>query len=107
MAFSKRNVATWVFLFLGFGVLLDLSSVPTGVFASAAGSGSHKCSHGHHDHHHHHHHSSEESSAVESKLPEELAEEEDMKLYGFGFHDHDDHKNEPFGLLQLSGLGNE
>lgn len=27
-----------------------------------------------------------------SKLPDELAEEEDMKLYGFGLpHDHDHH----------------
>jgi hypothetical protein len=39
---------------------------------------------------------------IESKLPEELAEEEDMKLYGFGNHDHDhDHHRG----LELSGLG--
>jgi hypothetical protein len=37
---------------------------------------------------------------IESKLPEELAEEEDMKLYGFGNHDHDHHRG-----LELSGLG--
>jgi hypothetical protein len=29
-----------------------------------------------------------------------LAEEEDMKLYGFGNHDHDHHRG-----LELSGLG--
>lgn len=111
MASYKR----WVFsnllvlLVLAFGICLDLSS---GLGFSES-HGHHHCSHGHnhrdhhHDHHHHHHHTKE--SLLESKLPEELAEEEDMRLYGFGFvdHDHDhDHKHEHFGVSELSGLGN-
>ncbi|KAF3969779.1 hypothetical protein CMV_006460 [Castanea mollissima] len=50
----------------------------------------HNCDHGHHhDHHHHHHHHHEEELLASKMLPEELAEEEDMRLYGFSFeHDH-------------------
>ncbi|KAF4397252.1 hypothetical protein G4B88_009098 [Cannabis sativa] len=69
----------------------------------------HRCSHGH-DHHHGHHHNHHHQSSLESNLlPEELAEEEDMKLYGFGSHAHDhdhDHHHEHFGVLQLTGPGN-
>lgn len=107
MSFSTRKIVVSLFLVLGFGfsVLLDLTSASSGV---------HQCNHGHdhnhHDHHHHHHHHHEKESLVESKLPEELAEEEDMKLYGFGSHvhnhDHDhDHEHEHFGVLQLTGPG--
>ncbi|KAF4397249.1 hypothetical protein G4B88_009095 [Cannabis sativa] len=68
----------------------------------------HRCSHGH-DHHHGHHHNHHHQSSLESNLlPEELAEEEDMKLYGFGSHAHDhdhDHHHEHFGVLQLTGPG--
>ena len=69
----------------------------------------HQHSHGHHHHDHHHdcahghnhlHHHGHDPGVIESKLPEELAEEEDMKLYGFGNHDHDHHRG-----LELSGLG--
>ncbi|KAL7181057.1 hypothetical protein ACSBR1_040006 [Camellia fascicularis] len=51
---------------------------------------------------------------VESKklLPEELAEEEDLKLYGFGshhgqhhHHDHDHDHHHEHGALELSGAG--
>lgn len=51
------------------------------------------CSHSHdHDHDNDHHHVKKKTAAkVEMKLPEELAEEEDMRLCGFGpcLHDHD------------------
>ncbi|XP_023550023.1 IAA-alanine resistance protein 1 isoform X2 [Cucurbita pepo subsp. pepo] len=52
----------------------------------AHGDHSHSHAHDHHDHdHHHHHHRHGEDLSVRSKLlPEELAEEEDMKLFGFG-----------------------
>lgn len=53
----------------------------------------HQCDHGHH----HHDHQQKEKKML---LPEELAEEEDMRLYGFGpyyGHDHD-------GDSQLLGL---
>ncbi|MED6174384.1 IAA-alanine resistance protein 1 [Stylosanthes scabra] len=50
----------------------------------------HAHSHDHHDHDHAHHHHKDKPSH-RYKLPEELAEEEDMKLYGFGYpHDHGD-----------------
>ncbi|XP_022732979.1 IAA-alanine resistance protein 1-like isoform X6 [Durio zibethinus] len=75
----------------------------------------HHCDHGHghgHDHHHHdhdyhqkHRHVEEQKKKKNMMLPEEMAEEEDMKLYGFGpyrdDHDHDhDHDHQ-----DLSGLG--
>jgi len=78
------------------GLCLDLSWGHSGLGVSQV-----HCNHGH-DHGHHHHHHEERSV---SKLPEELAEEEDMKLYRFGFeHDHD-HKHFG-GASDLSGLGN-
>ncbi|XP_062172336.1 IAA-alanine resistance protein 1 isoform X2 [Alnus glutinosa] len=85
------------------GLCLDLSWGHSGLGVSqvheSSGHDDH-CNHGH-DHGHHHHHDEERSV---SKLPEELAEEEDMKLYGFGFeHDHD-HKHFG-GASDLSGLG--
>ncbi|KAL7000740.1 IAA-alanine resistance protein 1 [Sarracenia purpurea var. burkii] len=75
----------------------------------------HDCDHHGHDHHHedhhhhhHHHHHQEERMVKQKKLPEELAEEEDLKLYGFGSHhshetDHDHHHHH--GASQLSGVG--
>ncbi|XP_038892402.1 IAA-alanine resistance protein 1 [Benincasa hispida] len=79
-----------------FSLLFDLS------FAHGS-HGHHQCTHAHQHHAHHHRH--EEDVSVTSKLlPEELAEEEDMKLYGFErpyvVHDHDS-----LGFSQLSGLG--
>uniref|UniRef100_A0A6M2ESU6 IAA-alanine resistance protein 1 n=1 Tax=Populus davidiana TaxID=266767 RepID=A0A6M2ESU6_9ROSI len=68
----------------------------------------HQHSHGHHHHHdcahghQHHHHHEHNPGVIESKLPEELAEEEDMKLYGFGDQDQDHHHHRG---LELSGLG--
>ncbi|KAH7840849.1 hypothetical protein Vadar_022515 [Vaccinium darrowii] len=65
----------------------------------------HSCDHGHdhHDHHQSHHH----DHVVQSKnklLPEELAEEEDLELYGFASHHghlhHHDHD-----ASELSGVG--
>ena len=110
MAFSNKEMATVLFvvLGLGFGLFLDLSSgfkvSASGVHESRVG---HHCDHGHDHHHHHHHdhHHHHKQSSVEFKLPEELAEEEDMKLYGFGSHSQD-HDHEHFGILQLSGPGN-
>ncbi|XP_039069517.1 IAA-alanine resistance protein 1-like isoform X3 [Hibiscus syriacus] len=76
----------------------------------------HHCDHGHgHDHHHHnshnndrghHQHRQAEEERKKMMLPEELAEEEDMKLYGFGpyrdDHDHDHHKLSDSGLWLLA-----
>ncbi|XP_050275655.1 IAA-alanine resistance protein 1 isoform X2 [Quercus robur] len=59
----------------------------------------HHCDHGHHHHHHHH----EEERLASKLLPEELAEEEDMRLYGFGF-EHD-RILDRFAFSDLSGLG--
>lgn len=66
---------------------------------------------GHHHHHDHGHHHEEKGGNL--KLPEELAEEEDLKLYGFGTqygHDHDHHHHHHVdgqsGQSDLSGLGN-
>lgn len=68
----------------------------------------HQCDHGHHHHDHDHDHQHKEKKML---LPEELAEEEDMKLYGFGpyyGHDHDhDHGHSHHHHdrdSQLSGL---
>lgn len=70
-----------------------------------------------HDHHHCSHHQQHGDAKVsEPKLPEELAEEEDLKLYGFGSHHHHDHHHghhhghhhDHHHLVKsdLSGLGN-
>lgn len=74
----------------------------------------HVCDHGH-DHHHHHHHghhhdAAETKTGSRRKLPEEIAEEEDLKMFGFGFqhshdHDHDHHHVHEHGALKLSGVG--
>ncbi|XP_065855364.1 IAA-alanine resistance protein 1 isoform X2 [Euphorbia lathyris] len=65
----------------------------------------HDCDNGH-DHSHHHDH---EFHRIESKLPEELAEEEDMKLYGFSnylhHHHHHSHTHTHDHDLTLTGLG--
>ncbi|KAK8657455.1 hypothetical protein V6N13_035690 [Hibiscus sabdariffa] len=71
----------------------------------------HHCDHGHgrgHDHHHHQHRQVEEERK-KMMLPEELAEEEDMKLYGFGsYRDEHGHNNDHHELsgLALFGLFN-
>lgn len=102
MLFSMRKMLTLIMLIcLAFGLCLDLSSASaSGIHQSPA---HHHCNHGHDGHQHHPHHG--DNSFVGSKLPEELAEEEDMRLYGFGFqideHDHDHDIVRP----ELSGLG--
>ncbi|KAM0961038.1 hypothetical protein ACFX2I_020364 [Malus domestica] len=115
MALCKKGLVL-VALALVVGLCSDLSFV-SGFPASAA----HEphthhqgCSHAHHHHQDHGHshgsghgHDEEEDRLLpRSKLPEELAEEEDMKLYGFEFHHHGhDHDHEHFGALQLSVAG--
>lgn len=82
------------------------------------------CRHGHHHHHHHNHegegvyqhgrHGDVDGGVMKRKLlPEELAEEEDLKLYGFGGGDHQHHHHHndrdyhgAAGDGELSGLGN-
>lgn len=84
---------------LVFSLFLDLS------FAHGS-LGHHQCthSHGHHQHAHHHHHD-DDVSVTSKLLPEELAEEEDMRLYGFG-RPYVEHDHESVGSSDLSGLGN-
>ncbi|CAI9761931.1 unnamed protein product [Fraxinus pennsylvanica] len=76
----------------------------------------HQCNH-HHDHHldhnHHHdhvHHDGGDVGVVKKQqqlLPEELAEEEDLELYGFGLHHNHNHEREHkhSDIVELSGLG--
>ncbi|XP_057496198.1 IAA-alanine resistance protein 1-like isoform X1 [Actinidia eriantha] len=59
----------------------------------------HHCDHGH-DHHHR-----QEKIADLKKLPEELAEEEDLILYRFGSHHGHDHDHDQHGASELSGAG--
>lgn len=71
----------------------------------------HQCGGGHdHDHHHHVGHVGLEKQKV--MLPEELAEEEDLKLYGLGDeHHHHHHKYDHYhdhgaaGDAELTGIG--
>ncbi|KAK6146652.1 hypothetical protein DH2020_020521 [Rehmannia glutinosa] len=85
------------------------------VFSVAA---AHQCNHGHDDHHHHHHHSlhDEDVGLIKKNqrqqvlLPEEIAEEEDLKMmwanddhvHDFE-HGHHGHKHD--GGVELSELG--
>ncbi|PNY02782.1 IAA-alanine resistance protein 1, partial [Trifolium pratense] len=64
----------------------------------------HHCD-GEHDHHHDHghdHHDHDHVHQSKKLLPEELAEEEDMKLYGFGLPHHDHHHTG--ALVECIGL---
>lgn len=109
-----RKLTKWAFLaVLVVAFCLDLSIGHEDHHSGSCTSQAHE-SHDHHHHHHHqcehghnHHDHQEEKLATRSKLPEELAEEEDMKLYGFGFaHDHHDHgHNDHRHGTELSGLG--
>ncbi|KAL1568678.1 IAA-alanine resistance protein 1 [Salvia divinorum] len=82
-----------------------LAVVGFGLSAAAA----HQCSHEHH--HHHHVHDADHVGLIEKNqgrqtlLPEEIAEEEDLKMmwghhhdFGYGHHEHD-------GNVELAGLG--
>ncbi|KAK4373403.1 hypothetical protein RND71_008787 [Anisodus tanguticus] len=70
----------------------------------------HQCNHGH-EGHHHHDHDHGLSEVKERKLLEELAEEEDLKLYGSGSrdnmdeHHHHHHHHDGHGAKDLTGLG--
>ncbi|XP_010415408.1 PREDICTED: IAA-alanine resistance protein 1 [Camelina sativa] len=91
MSFSLRNVLVPILFLVLF---LDLC-VETGFSQSTPARDDHGggCSH---SHDHDHHHVKKTTAKVEMKLPEELAEEEDMRLCGFGpcLHDHDhDHES--------------
>lgn len=77
--------------------LVLLSCLDLGI----AHDGHHHCAH-HHHHHHDHDHAHHHNKDKIRKLPEELAEEEDMKLYGFGLPHHHDHH---IDTAELSGLG--
>ncbi|GMI99813.1 IAA-ALANINE RESISTANT 1 [Hibiscus trionum] len=118
MGFEKKPIFLVVVLVL---VSLDLCFGSGSGISPAHGDHvhHHHCDHGHgHDHHHHHHHHGHhqhrqgEEERKNMMLPEELAEEEDMKLYGFGpyrddhdhDHDHDHHELSDLGLW-LRALG--
>ncbi|KAK7359524.1 hypothetical protein VNO77_01485 [Canavalia gladiata] len=62
----------------------------------------HHCGGDDHDHGHDHIHVHKQNKVDASKLPEELAEEEDMKLYGFDLPHHHHYQ---IGDTELSGLG--
>ncbi|KAI5385398.1 IAA-alanine resistance protein 1 [Lathyrus oleraceus] len=99
-----------VFLCLFLCSFLDLVTAHQGHSHSESNIHHHHCGggDGHHHHHHHHHdhddhdHDHDHGHVRQSMLPEELAEEEDMKLYGFGLPHHDLHFT---GSTELSGLG--
>ncbi|XP_022776541.1 IAA-alanine resistance protein 1-like isoform X2 [Durio zibethinus] len=112
MSFEKTPIFLAVLLVM---VSLDLCfGSGFGVSLAHGGHGHHHhCDHGHdhhhhhqhhHDHDHHHHLRSEEEKKKKMMLPEELAEDEDMKLYGFGpyrgDHDHDHYHQDLSGLVQ-------
>ncbi|XP_050234448.1 IAA-alanine resistance protein 1 [Mercurialis annua] len=104
MAFSKKQNHKNQIFFSSSLLLLLLLLHFTDLCIATAGGG---CSHGHH-HHHHHHHDEHDDELIQTKLPEELAEEEDMKLYGFSNHDHGHghgHGHDHHDLNKLTGLG--
>ncbi|XP_010271119.1 PREDICTED: IAA-alanine resistance protein 1 [Nelumbo nucifera] len=79
-------------------------------FSQAESSDHHHCEHDHHLHHHHHHHENEHrhhhgKSLLKSKLPEELAEEEDLKLLEHeSHHGHRHDHDHEHGISDLSGI---
>ncbi|XP_047073036.1 IAA-alanine resistance protein 1-like [Lolium rigidum] len=58
----------------------------------------------HHDHHHHHH-NHHQPDEIRRLLPEELAEEADLELEGFGHHHHHDHSHGDFSLPETPPMG--
>ncbi|KAM7463366.1 hypothetical protein LguiA_031487 [Lonicera macranthoides] len=65
----------------------------------------HHCDHDHDHDHDHDYHQHDYQMVGEKKLPEELAEEEDLKLYGYGSHHHDHDHDHHDSVSELSGLG--
>lgn len=109
----KIGVALAVLVICGFGVAAAAAHDE-----SHGHSPHHHCSHGHHGHDHRHQNHGEEehqhgevtsATGRRTKLPEELAEEEDLKLFGFGGgrHHHHDHYHHHGSVAdaELSGLG--
>ncbi|KAK7399883.1 hypothetical protein VNO78_11077 [Psophocarpus tetragonolobus] len=94
-----RNSVELALLLLSFVVV---SCLDLGAAHSHSHSHSGFCaSHAHHHCGDDHHHSPTDKVDGSSKLPEELAEEEDMKLYGFAVPHHHHHAQP----TELSGLG--
>lgn len=99
-------------LFLLVVAILGTGSVSIFCFEhQSPASGVHRCSHGHTNHHDAHNHDYHNHDVVERKLPEELAEEEDLKLYGFEsdhghYHDHESESSDLSGVgLWLNAMG--
>ncbi|CAI9779151.1 unnamed protein product [Fraxinus pennsylvanica] len=72
----------------------------------------HQCNHHHHHHPDHVHQDNGDVGVFKKQqqlLPEELAEEEDLKLYGYGLHLHHNHgyetEHKHGDVVELSGLG--
>ncbi|KAJ9563509.1 hypothetical protein OSB04_008669 [Centaurea solstitialis] len=90
-----------------YGLLLILILTVGFNFESSLG---HQCQHHSHDdgHHHHHHHHHDHHDLGIKKLPEELAEEEDLRMEfmssSHGDHDHD-HDHYHGGGSELTGVG--
>ncbi|KAK7368550.1 hypothetical protein VNO80_10577 [Phaseolus coccineus] len=116
MAFATKTVDYLAFLLLCLALLscLDLgiahqSHSHSHSHSDFCGSDSHNHCEYHHHHHHDHDHHHDQAHAhghkdkidARPKLPEELAEEEDMKLYGFGLPHH----HHPHDATELSGFG--
>ncbi|XP_055801045.1 IAA-alanine resistance protein 1 isoform X2 [Solanum dulcamara] len=110
-----KQICFFLIIATSLGVLIFGSSVEAKVLEDSKKE-FHQCNHGHgqghhHDHegHHHHHHDHGSSGVEQRKLLEELAEEEDLKLYGFGSHDNMDerhhHHHDGHGVKDLTGLG--
>ncbi|XAR64493.1 hypothetical protein NMG60_11024862 [Bertholletia excelsa] len=104
--------APLIVVVLGIGLLSNLSFGHDGHHPGSCASEAHEvhahhsCDHGHHHQHGQHHHV-ERTNIGSNKLPEELAEEEDLKLYGFGSHqthEHDHHHREHVPS-EISGFG--
>lgn len=100
----KRNEFFFFFICLLFlcSSFLDLTKAHQGHSHSIPNIHHHHCG-GDHDHHHDHDHAHDHVHQQSKLLPEELAEEEDMKLYGFGLPHHDHHHFT--ASTELSGLG--
>ncbi|XP_076929645.1 IAA-alanine resistance protein 1-like [Bidens hawaiensis] len=91
------NWIYWVLiiLVLGSGFCLELSLGHESVHV-------HKCDH-HHEHHHNDEHYHDLGVKKKTLLPEELAEEEDLKMEFMSHYDDDHHHHE--GDSDLSGIG--
>lgn len=109
---SRMTSSLLVLSFLSICLALCIAQQSPAASSPGTSTSHHSCNHGHDHFDHNHDHLNEPKDHKRvggpKKLPEELAEEEDLKLYGFGSDHLHDHHHDHHNLVvapELSGAG--